>query len=80
MRAAAGVFELAQAGFADLPGGLQQEDDDGHLQQQHASPYGGSTSPEPSPLGELWQSMHVMVAHDTALASVRPSITFVTGC
>ena len=60
MRAAAGVFELAQAGFADLPGGLQQEDDDEQQQQQqqHAGLYGGSTSPEPSPLGQLWQSMH----------------------
>jgi hypothetical protein len=42
-----------------LPGGLQQEDDDEQQQQQqHAGLYGGSTSPEPSPLGQLWQSMH----------------------
>lgn len=52
MRAAAGVFELSQSSFTDGPTSFQQS-----LQQQlsHSGGlglYGGSSSPEPSQIGE----------------------------
>jgi hypothetical protein len=51
MRAAAGVFELSQASFAD-PDSFQADDAD---KQQQQSGMSGSAQPDPSSLGKCPQ-------------------------
>lgn len=50
MRAAAGVFELSQASFADVPDSCQADDAD--KQQQQAGMSGSSAQPDPLSVGE----------------------------